>query len=329
MKLSSRLQRLGKAKTLEQKSKASRRAALIFCIVMVIWPILNWLLVFVYANIENILFTFQRYQYDSVAGKGTFVYLPFNDLFKNYKDVIVDMFADPNVGTYIVRGIGMYIPITFIAMPFLYLFPFIIYRKLPLYRTFRILLYLPNILSSMVVMMFFKYFADRGLPDIMSKVFQVVDFPMILSDPEYTVGTMTAYSIFMGMTGNVVLTVNMYNRIPPELYESGQIDGLSMGGEFLHIAIPMLYPMVTIGLYGIIIASITYEGPFFALYGDSAPSHVRTYGYYILTSVIGRNSSAAKFPYTTAQAVFMGLMSYPIVRATRWVFEKFDPNVEF
>lgn len=301
-----------------------KKGALIFVLCMLIYPLVQWLIFYVYANINSILLSFQRYNIST----GQFEFLPFSSLFSNFGAFFKDLFTGKNLPRYFLNGAILHAAGLLISFPVGIIFAYIVYKKLPLSGYFKVMLYLPTILSSMVIIMLFKYFIEKALPGFF-KIFGVEDFPLLLTTPEYNFQTILAYSVIMAMPGNIVITVSTMSRIPAELTEYGNLEGISMFQEFRYLVIPMIFPILEVYLLGMFVGFFTAQGPLYAMFAENAADNVVTFGYYMFTRVVGRNSSEAMYGYTAAANLSIGLVSVPIVYLTKFVLDRLDPGAEF
>ena len=122
------------------------------------------------------------------------------------------------------------------------------------------------------------------------------------------------------------------SRIPHDLVEYGELEGISLFKEFCYITVPLVYPIIEINCLGIFVNMFLSQGPLYVFYAGSAPENLQTYGYYLFTSVYGgRNGASTQYMYvyTSAANLTIGILSVPIVQGTKWVLDKLDPGAEF
>ena len=311
-------------KLLKERTIGRKASKHLFCAVMLAYPLIQFLIFYLYAGLDNILLGFKTYNATTQQQE----YLPLKNIFDNYKLFVLDLFKMENVGRYFKTGAFFYFVTFVVCTPMSFIFAFLIVKKMPFSGTAYICLYLPSIVSSMVMVMFFKYFMDRAVP---AWIFQLTgkEIPLLLNTDPYTYWLMLGWALFTGMPGGIVINVNTIARIPPELIESGKIDGLTLLGEFVHITLPLIYTLIAVGLYGMFLGFFQYTGPLYALWAADAPEGVKTFGYYLQTMVIGSRSSVATYGYTTAGNILLGVLAVPIVLVTRKVLNHFDPAADF
>ena len=99
--------------------------------------------------------------------------------------------------------------------------------------------------------------------------------------------------------------------------------------EFIGLTLPLMYPLIEVQLLGVFVGFFTASGPLYALYAENASPSVTTFGYYMFTRIVGRNAGEVYYGYTSASNLLIGLISVPLVYGTKWIFDKFDPEVDF
>ena len=318
-------------------SAASRttheRNAQIFCISLLAFMLAQWLVFYVYANINNILLAFQRF--DVAAGQ--YEFYEGSRMFENFGRFFKELFADPKVSKYFVNGMIMHL-VTLACLPLSIMFAFVIYKKLPLGGFFKVMLYLPTILSSMVVALFFRYFVEYGCEGLyMALGGAKENYPLFITDNTRAFGTMLLYSFYTGLPGSLLLNLGTMSRIPDDLIEVGKLEGFSLWQEFIYLTVPMMFPVLQIYCLGLFTGFFNAQGPLFAIYGNrlgAAPENTVTFGYYMTLQVIGdvggnAGDNRLNYGFTTAANLTIGLVSIPIIWGTKKLFDRFDPEAEF
>ncbi len=323
-------------KSMPKRKKATKnkyKAETIFCVVIFAYPILQWLLIYLYCNLESILQAFQYF--DRTDGKYHFFEL--ENLFFNFKQIISQFKQSTdsvNLGLFIKNGAIFYIISLLISLPVNQFCAFVIVKKMPAYKTMKFLLFMPNVLSSMVMVLLIKQVTERGL--IHWLPFLPVD---IFDSPEKSVAIAVVLfmEIFLSFGGSIVLNTATMGRVPEELVEAGRIDGLRYAGEYWHIYLPMIYPVLEMTMLGVFVGFLNYMGPIFTLYGWEAPKGITTLGYYLYSEQVKVTSTSVaslqitkvyQYGYAATWNLLVGLISVPIVFATRKLLDRLDPNRE-
>ncbi|MBQ4053740.1 MAG: sugar ABC transporter permease, partial [Clostridia bacterium] len=134
----------------DKKKSGFRKAAVqenIFAFCVLILFFIQFLVFWVYGNLNSIRLAFQYYDgYD-------FKYIAWEDnIFSNFELFFRNIFEGNKLYGWeaIKNGAYFHLLTTIVCLPFSYMIAFIIYKKLPGTGFFKVVLYLPAILSSMV-----------------------------------------------------------------------------------------------------------------------------------------------------------------------------------
>ena len=300
----------------------------LFCLAMTGGFILQWFLFWVVGNIESIKLAFTYY--DASAGES--VFYPRSQMFTNFSSFFADLFT-PGIGSYVLNGLYFQALGSFVCMPMGYMVSFIIYKKLKGSEFFKVILYLPSILSGMITGLLYQHFIESGITGFV-RDYLGKDIPYLFSDTRYTLMTNTIYTLFIGFASGLLINLGTMSRIPTDLVEYGELEGLSLFQEFYLLTLPLIYPVLEVQCLGIFVNAFLNKGPLYVFYGGNAPDNIQTFGYYLFTSVYGgrtgeATATQAMYGYTSAANLCIGIISVPIVQGTKWLFDKFDPGAEF
>lgn len=322
---------------MKKKTKSiGMKKAEIFCICTLAYMLIHWCIFYVGQNINSILLAFQTFDAESTD----FVFLDKDHLFDNFKQFFYDLFRDEKISGYFPKG-ALYHLVGIAALPLSWMLSFIIYKKLPGAETFKVILFLPSIISGMVISMLFRYATLEGFRGVWMNVLNLPydEFPAPLVHDKYALITLLTYQFYFSLPGSLLINVGTMSRTPEELVEYGRLEGLSLFREFYTVTLPLMFPMLQVTCLGIFVGFFTASGPLFAIYGDGKgglfmPDNVITFGYYMQVSIISSNLTDYADPrfmysYTSAANLAIGLASIPIVWGTKKLFDILDPEAEF
>lgn len=308
------------------KKKVMRRSAKLdnlFCISFLALFLIQWAIFWVYANFNSAAMAFMRY--DRIRGEH--VFFTAAHLFDNFKLVFTTIASSS--GTYVTNGVIMHLISTVVCLPVSYMIAYIIYKKLPASGFFQVVLYLPVILSGLVTTLLFKHIIESGLYGFWERYFGKT-LPHLFSDPRYNWWIVAVYIIFFGLPGSLLINLGSMSRVPKELIEYGELEGISLFREFILITLPMIFPVLQVQCLGLFTGFFTAQGPLFTLYRDAAPENLKTFGYYMFVSVYSGSADAqSMFGFNSAANLMIGLVAIPIVQGTKILFDKLDPGAEF
>lgn len=138
----------------------------------------------------------------------------------------------------------------FIAVPILAIFPLflavLINQKIRGVTLYKILIYLPVIVSIVVAAIAFKWlYADQG---ILNYVVTSLGFKSIgwLTDPNYALYSVIIVTIWKGIGYYMIIYLAALMSVPNELYEACDIDGASFLTKHLTVTVPHIMPTIAL-----------------------------------------------------------------------------------
>lgn len=216
-------------------------------------------------------------------------------------------------------------------MPINLFVAYLLYKKIKGSEFFRVVLFIPSLISSIAMIIMFQTFLNSGVTQILIKVFHVneYDVPRFFTDPSIAFPVMIFYSIWAGVGGGMIIYMSSMSRVPESVIEYGRLEGITLFREFRSVILPMIYPTVSLffvtGLTGLFMSS----GPLYLFYGDKVQPEMQTFGYYLFTRVIGENASFEQYPFASAAGLTITIFTAPLVFIARKVLDRFDPNIEY
>ena len=321
----------------KHKMLATTKKAHIFCACVLVFMLVQWCIFFLYGNFNSILLAFQHYD----PATETQVFYPGQQLFKNFGDFLTDLFSSSRpLGRYFLNGMVYHLT-GLVCLPISLIFAFIIYKDMLAAGFMKVVLFIPSIISTMVIALLFKTFMTQGLlgvwTNLLSKPYD--QFLSPIADDTKVFLTLILYQFFFGLPGSLLINIGTMSRTPKELVEFGEMEGMSYFQEFWYITLPLMFPVLQIYCLGMFTGFFTAQGPLYAIYGDGAsgtylPDSAISFGYYMMVSVISDNSMSGvaadfMYGYTSAANLLIGLVSIPIVYGTKKLFDRFDPEADF
>ena len=138
----------------------------------------------------------------------------------------------------------------FVAVPILAIFPLflavLINQKIRGVTLYKILIYLPVIVSIVVAAIAFKWlYADQG---ILNYVVTSLGFKPIgwLTDPNFALYSVIIVTIWKGIGYYMIIYLAALMSVPNELYEACDIDSASFFTKHLTVTIPHIMPTIAL-----------------------------------------------------------------------------------
>ena len=308
----------------KHKRKKERLSSAIFIICMLAWPVLQFLVFWLYVNFGTIFMSFQKLDY----GSGQIVWVGL----ENYEwlwDKLTYMDA-PDLWYCIRNSIILFLVNNFVILPISLFAAYIFYKKLPGRNFYRVVFFLPNIISIVVLTMAFSFMLDSSFGPF-NELLKAIGLGGIipangwLGDKNTAMGTIVFYCIWAGIGGNIILVTGAMNRIPKEVIEAGQIDGIGMWREFFRVVVPLIGPTIATlfingitAIFTIFLQSqlLTKGGPYGHLSG--------TIALYIVELVDG-----GELYHAATVGVFFSIIGIALIVVVKKVVDLLTPDIEY
>ncbi len=233
---------------LHQKKKTSLKIKrTIFIVSFLALSLAHFIVFWLFINVDTIRLTFfKANEYNEEIFVGLYNYT------KQFKDIFLgeDKAAQRSFfNSFHAVGINMLI------LPISIVVAYAFYKKVYGYSFYRIIFYLPSVISIVVLAaafreMFRQY--DDGTTVITGPVAQLLSSIGINKqwldpgiDTEVKWPLIYTFAILNGMGANVILLTSAMNRIPKELSEASRLDGCGFFREMTHVTIPLIMPTIT------------------------------------------------------------------------------------
>lgn len=197
-------------------------------------------------------------------------------------------------------------------------------RKLAGRNAARVLVYLPGVISSLVMGYIWRIVLMRdggALHDIMIFMGLGEYFKVWLSIPDQAMWTIIAINVWQHMGSTMIIYLAGMQTISVELYEVSRIDGANYWQSLKNIILPLLIPAFKINIVMQLIGSLAVHDSIVALTDGGPGYQTETLSVYIYNMAFG-----TKTGYATAVALIMFvIIAIPTMITYRYLSSK---NVE-
>nr|MBO4518034.1 sugar ABC transporter permease [Clostridia bacterium] len=302
-------------------SFAGKKDRYIFIACMLAVPILFFCVFSLGVKLNSVLLSLKEYVVEDK--KGSYEFLPFSSLGKNFGEAIGNLFNDQEVIWAFKNSVIFYLVGLLFTMPLSIFITYIIYKKIPGSKLFTIMAYLPQMLSTIIMTLMFKNLVEKVLPYLLGK-------PELSVFKDYTkLGVFIYYNSWVNLGANVILYLGAMTRIPEDLIEVGQLEGISLWKEFRLITLPLIFPTITVFIVAGVAGLFTNQNNLYNFYDAEAPKDISNLGYYMFVRVIGNHAQLRDYPYASAFGVLFTMVAAPITLLVKYLLEKFGPSAEF
>ena len=122
---------------------------------------------------------------------------------------------------------------------------------------FRVLYYLPALVSGLIVMLMWKMFFDPSEAGALNQVLAILDIGphKWLQDKSQAMVSIIIPLAWAGMGPGCLIYLAALKTVPEDLYEAAAIDGAGFLGRIWHVTLPTIRPLVMIQLIFVLIGA--------------------------------------------------------------------------
>ena len=209
---------------------------------------------------------------------------------------------------------------------------YFIYKKVPGYRIYRILFFLPSILFSVCVAMCFTRMVDTEgfIAQLVQSVLGLERVPELLADSRFANMTIWLNMIWLGFPGDLIIWGGTFARLPGDVLESARIDGVNWRTEFTKIVVPMVWPTVALKMVLTACGILGASGQVYLLTkGNYGTMTLSAWLYKTLLDSSGTKYTSNVYNYLSAVGIVMTVISIGIALVVRKYTDKAFQDVDY
>ena len=304
------------------KNKGLKAGQKTFLVAILAIPTLSWLVFWLYVNMSSIVLAFQN-----TDGKFDLINfeLFWQSLTSPYGTTIG--LSLKNTFKYWLVGTGINFPMAIIIAYFLF-------KKIRYYRFFRIVFFLPVILTGVVlVSVYTMVITPNGIWDSFLKLFggSVPEWGY-LNDASTATNTILVYSIWTGAGTTIVLVGSAMARVPDSVLEAAELDGCGPARELVQIILPLIWPTLSTMILLTFTSLLSAGGPIL-LFAPTGQAETSTLSFWIYKQVygtgeFGQMGGTGNYGLVSATGLIFTVIWVPVILFIRWLMEKI-PVVEY
>ncbi len=311
---------------------AEKKQRAIFSLIMLTIPILHFLIFYLYINLSSFALAFKKY--DIISGVG--MVTSFAKL-ENFKDALGQLFSV--TGWKMIKNSLTFEAINlFLVTPLTLIFSFYIYKKCFMSKLFKVMLFLPYILSEIIVATLYKCVLNDVFPQIVRDLFNVTDLEgyMLLSAEKTKMGAAIVFNIIMWFGINSLIYSSSMEEINVSMVEAAELDGANIAQEFIFVTIPSIFPTI-VTLFTVALAALfTDQFRMFSLYKYSEVGSLENIGHFLymeasrvgLSKTAGRMDTTNTYGTLSAMGLLLSFVVIPLTLVTRRLLNKYGPRAD-
>ena len=311
----------------KQKTNNTRlRSRLIFYCVVMGLPLLQFCVFYIYTHINSFLLAFQIYDVNKSGVGYDIVFAGFEN-FKVALNLLLEKsnLLKNSLITYLICNLGI------ICLSLI--FSFYVYKKFVGHNLFRVILFMPQIVSGVVFAILFQYIVTNLYPDLVFRLTGNTVVGFLNRDADTKFITLVMFSVWVGFGSNVLLFTGSMSGIDQSLVESASLDGVNIVQEFWYITLPMIFPTITTFLVTGVAGIFNNQMNLYTFYGNAADPKIQNLAYYIYVQTQASDVIRPSMKYMSySEIVALGLLLTVIVFPTsfglRKFLEKYGPRTD-
>lgn len=217
--------------------------------------------------------------------------------------------------------IFLIVSVTLITFAFALFFAFCLTReKLKGNNFFRVVFYIPNILSVVVISGVFSAIYDNknGLLNSLLSVFSGKQVSILWKSEEIVVISIAIAMVWQAIGYYMVMYMASMSAVPESLYESAGLDGAGRMVQFFKITIPLIWTNIRTTLTFFIISTINMAFLFVKAMTSGGPNGASE----VVLSFMYNQKDAGLYGYSMAAGVVIFLLSFALSYLVNKVTER-------
>lgn len=287
----------------------------VFYYALMAWPVLQFVVFYILTRCNAVLYSFQSY--DLISDKVTWTFDYVRTAFRL-------MTTSGELRTAMKITLLSFVLSVGVGTPLGLLFSEYISKKMWGAGKFRVLLFLPSVISAIVMATIYQFFVERAVPELV-RMMTGNSIKGLMENRATRYAAIMFYNIWVSFGINVLMYSNAMSGISTDVVEAAHIDGATSMKEFFHISLPSIYPTVTTFLITGVAAMFTNQYNMYSFYGDTSPSDLINYGYYFYQKT-HLAESRAEYSQISAIGLLLTCIALPLTLLTKRLLEKFGPS---
>ena len=302
----------------KQRKKKKEKSEVLFVISGLIIPILTFVIFYVIPNFSAFFMGF-------MDRNGSFSLENFRRVFETFAKPDGDL-------TIALKNTLLTFLIIVASFPFKVLVSYFIYKKVPFSGFYRIVFFLPTIIFSVAINLVFNQLIGTNgfIAQTIGEMAGLDYAPELLADSRYANWVILLQMIWLGFPGDLIIWGGTFARIPTDVLESGQIDGVYWWTEFTKIIVPMVWP--TVGLQMVLMACGLFSASgnvFLLTKGEFGTMTFTAWMYLQMYNHSGPTYTSNVFNYLSAVGLLITVVAIALSIGIRKFADKRFEEVEF
>ena len=285
---------------------------------LIILPVMQFAIFYIFVNFNSFLLAFQ--EFDLWGETATFAGL------KNFSTVFDELFTKKIFNKIFANSLIASGANLLVGIPLAVLFSHYIYRKGALAGLFKTILYIPHVVSSVSLVIIYKYFVELGIPFVIQSMNGGELIAGLYSNPDTSFATVLFFNLWVGFGPQVLMYSSSMSSINESLLEAAELDGITYLKELWYIVIPSIYSVIVTYVLVGISAVFNNQMSLYSFGGINVPQENQTFGYYLYREIKRNSTTTAEWPRLAAFGLVFTFCIAPITFFAKWLLKKLGPK---
>ena len=299
-----------------KKRTRAAKGDMLFYVLMMAWPILQFCVFYIAVKFNSIMYSFQRYDKLSGAVTWTLDYV---------RNALKMMTTSPVLIDAMKMTLLFFVLFTGINTPLGLLFSYYIAKKQFAAGFFRVFLFLPSIICSVIMVLIYGNFVDVALPEIV-RVTTGKTIGGLMSTKSTRFFAVMFYNLLVGFGVNVLMYSNAMSAISEEMVEAAHLDGATGIKEFWFVTLPSIYPTLVTFMITSLAGMFLNQYNLYSFFGSGEHFGLQTYGLYFYVQTLLADGSRAEYSQISAIGLWLTFIALPLTYGVKFLLEKFGPS---
>lgn len=307
----------------KKQKKQSKAGARIFYWVMFALPLAQFLLCYVAVNFNSILLAFKEtfVVRDAQGVQYVSEFVGFDTIWR-----FLSVELTSKVYTVAVKNSVIYLAFSIaVVIPVGLIFSYYIFKKYRFAEFYRVFLFLPSVICSLIMVIFYSYLVDLSIPEFWQMLTGTRP-EGLLTTKATAFGALVFFSFWFSFGPSSLVYVNAMSQIDPSVLEAAELDGAVGLRQFRSVVLPMIFPSITSYIIICVAQVAVNQLNGFSFYGTGASDYeAQTLGYNLFAVLQGAEQNRS-YSIAAAGGIVLTLIVAPLTFLVRWLLEKFGPS---
>ena len=293
-----------------------------FCILALALPAAHFVFMFALQNAGTIVLSFQEFSMET----GNFEWTGF----KNFTTIARLLFSETSEFPIALKNSLLFFVINnFVILPLSVCCGILCYKRLPFGNVFRVILFLPTVISPVILAMIYTFAWDTSVgfvPALLELLNMSDSIPMhgFLADQSTAMPLLVFYCIWIGIGGSIIIITGAITKIPDHLLELDRLYGLGFFKEIFYVILPLIGPTISILFLQGLGVILGFYMPVLLITGGAAET--TTYAFFAIQLTQGGQQN---YGFAAALSLVSTVIMGPIVLVCKYFIEKMFPAYEY